>query len=120
MELLLRHKRVNIGQSLREYIAGHIDTVLGRFADRIRRVTIYLVDVNGPRGGIDKRCNIAVQLVEGGTIRAGNVNTHLVAAIYYAADRAARAVRRESQRRRKLARQSRKWNPEADEAFRVS
>jgi putative sigma-54 modulation protein len=114
MELVLRHKHMIVGRSLRNYVAGHTETVLARFADRIGRVTIYLADMNGPRGGVDKRCNIAVQLVGGKTVRVGNTNTHLVAAIYYATDRAAQAVGRESKRRRKLARQDRKWETEAD------
>ena len=35
---------------------------LGRFADRVRSLTVRLSDINGPRGGRDKRCTIAVRL----------------------------------------------------------
>jgi putative sigma-54 modulation protein len=114
MEMVLRHKHVPVGQALRKYVAEHVNTAFGKFADRIQRVTIFLADMNGPRGGVDKRCNIAVQLAKGRTIRSGNTNTHLVAAVYFATDRAAHAVQRALERRRKRARQKRTWDSDAD------
>src|SRR5438552_13371294 len=33
-----------------------------RFADRLRRVEVYLQDTNGPKGGPDTRCSIEAHL----------------------------------------------------------
>lgn len=33
-----------------------------RFADQLRRVEVYVQDVNGQKGGIDKRCSIEAHL----------------------------------------------------------
>jgi putative sigma-54 modulation protein len=107
VELELRQKDMDIGQSLHDHIADYIDTALRRFANRINRVTVWLIDINGPRGGIDKQCRIAVQLSKGKTIRMGHTNTNLVAAIYFAVDRAAHAISRELKRRRKNSRKMR-------------
>jgi putative sigma-54 modulation protein len=107
MELELRQKDMDMGQSLYDHIAGYIDAALNRFANRINRVTIRLVDINGPRGGIDKQCRIAVQLSKGKTIRTGNTNTNMIAATYFAVDRAAHAISRELKRRRKFSRKLR-------------
>lgn len=35
---------------------------LRRFEDRVRSLVVRVTDVNGPRGGIDKRCRVTVQL----------------------------------------------------------
>jgi putative sigma-54 modulation protein len=107
MELELRQKDIVIGQSLQEHIAGYIDAALRRFAGRIYRVTIWLADINGSRGGIDKQCRIAVQLSKGKTIRTENTNTNVAAATYYAVDRAAYAICREIKRRRRISRKTR-------------
>jgi putative sigma-54 modulation protein len=113
MELELRHKGIAVGPSLRDLVASHIQSALGRFAHRIRGVTVQLMDTNGQRGGIDKYCGIAVRLSGGKTIRAREVNTQAVAAFYFAVDRAACAVGRELERRLKRARRRRPWNLEA-------
>lgn len=114
MELIVKQKNLPLGHSLREYVTGHMEASLHEFADRIRRVTVCLADINGPRGGVDKRCNIAVHLARGGTVRAGHTNTQFIAAIYFATDRAAQAIKRRLGRRRKRARQKRAWQLDAD------
>jgi ribosome-associated translation inhibitor RaiA len=70
-------------------------------AHGIRAVTVHLMDVTGSSGAADNRCGIAVTLNSGKTLRTRNVNTQVIAAFYFALDRAARAVRRELERRRR-------------------
>lgn len=68
---------------------------LGRFATRVRSLTVRLSDVNGPRGGRDTRCAIAVRLAgPKRLIIVEDVDVEPLAAIARAADRAARAVAR--------------------------
>ena len=45
-----------------------LDFALGRFGGRISQVTVGLEDLNGPRGGADKRCRLAVRLVPSGKV----------------------------------------------------
>jgi putative sigma-54 modulation protein len=71
------------------------------------------MDTNGRRGGLDKYCGIAVRLSGGKTIRARELNTHVLAAFDFAMDRAANAVGRELERRRKRSWRKRPWNSEA-------
>jgi hypothetical protein len=78
---------------------------LGRFADRVRSLTVRLSDVNGPRGDRDKRCAIAVRLAGSKRlIVVEDLHVDLPAAISRAAERTAhavaRAVRMESRWRR--------------------
>lgn len=41
---------------LREYIERRSRFALGRLADELLDVVVVLEDLNGPRGGVDKRC----------------------------------------------------------------
>jgi hypothetical protein len=68
---------------------------LSRFANRVQSLTVRLSDVNGPRGGRDKRCSIAVRLAGSKRlIVVEDLDVELPAAISRAAERTARAVAR--------------------------
>ena len=110
MRLEIRRKGVRIAASMRQYLTGHVSSALDRFVQGIRRVTIQLADHNGPRGGVDKHCLIAVQLAGGRVIRAGHSDTRLLAAVALATDRAAYAVGRALKRRRKRTERTRLWD----------
>lgn len=40
--------------------ASLIQEALGRFDEKIQRVQLVLVDVNGPKGGLDKECRLVI------------------------------------------------------------
>ncbi|WP_147432304.1 hypothetical protein [Pararobbsia silviterrae] len=46
--------------SIRMHVHARIERAFARIGRRIRHVDVYLNDVNGPRGGPDKRCVIKV------------------------------------------------------------
>ena len=47
-------------------ITRRVGFALSRLSARIRRVEVRLTDVNGPRGGDDKRCRVLLHLDGGG------------------------------------------------------
>jgi putative sigma-54 modulation protein len=63
MKIEIRGSTVPISEALEEHILRKLDFALRRFADRLDRVVVRLVDLNGPKGGIDKRCRIAARLM---------------------------------------------------------
>lgn len=68
---------------------------MGRFAGRVRSLSVRLTDLNGPRGGLDKKCLIAVRLDRPRrVIVIEDVDADESAVVGRAADRAARAVSR--------------------------
>ena len=72
-----------------------LEFALGRFGPRIRRLTVRLDDLNGPRGGVDQYCGVIVHLgAPRKLIVIEEEAAEAVAAIGRAADRAARAVAR--------------------------
>jgi ribosome-associated translation inhibitor RaiA len=114
--LEVQRKGISVRRSLLDAISKQIDEALSRFAGRIRRVSICLSDTNGPRGGVDKDCSIAVQLVRGKTLRARQSDANLLAATNLAADRVTHALRRELERRRKKTGRRRPWESNAEPA----
>ena len=49
-------------QALVHGVRERFEFALGRFAGRVRSITVRLGDLNGPRGGVDKTCAVTVQL----------------------------------------------------------
>jgi putative sigma-54 modulation protein len=87
-----RHLEVTLG--LRAHGERAVDFALGRFGERVDRVRICMLDINGPRGGIDKCCRITVQLRPSGMVYLEETGADLYAALNRAVGRAGRAVGR--------------------------
>ncbi len=48
-------------EELKQYIERRAGFALSRFADELSSVLVTLEDLNGPRGGIDKRCRVLLR-----------------------------------------------------------
>jgi ribosome-associated translation inhibitor RaiA len=73
--------------------------VMRRLAWLLARVRLQLADLNGPRGGLDKRCRVELQADGVGTVVVSSVARNWHAAVDTALDRAARTLLRQRQRR---------------------
>lgn len=62
MKLELRIANLQSSTPLEAHVVRKLDFAVRRFAHRVERVLVRLVDVNGPRGGADERCRIAASL----------------------------------------------------------
>lgn len=87
-------------EALRSYTEQRLATALGWAGEHMRKLAVSLSDINGPRGGIDKRCKIQVQLGGGKEVIIEDTEADLYVAIDRAADRADRAVVRQVERKR--------------------
>jgi ribosome-associated translation inhibitor RaiA len=94
MQLHIRGQNLFLAPAVIERIERRLRFALSRFTDRIDRVTVRFADLNGPRGGVDKRCRIVVRLRPGGQIVIEDTAAGLETAIDRGADRAQRAVAR--------------------------
>ena len=104
MKIHVRSKQLKVDAALRCHIERRLDFSLGRFSQRVERVTVQLTDVNGPRGGDDKACRIEVCLRPSGTVFVEHRDADLVAVVDRAADRIGRTVPRALERERDLVR----------------
>ena len=86
------------GFSLTDALEHHIQNRLGftfsHASSRVRRVFVRLSDLNGPRGGIDKRCLVEVRLDGLPAVVVEDVQSDMYTAIYRAIGRASRTVMR--------------------------
>ncbi len=96
-------RNLELTSAQRQIVERRLAFALGRFGDRVGRVTVFLEDLNGPRGGLDQRCTIEVSLAPSGTVMAEATDAEIVLAVCRAAERVARCVRSEFDRRRTSA-----------------
>ena len=92
MQITIQSQDFTMTSAMQEHITRRLRFALSRSADRIRRVTVRLADVNGPRGGMDKRCRIQVEMPTMASIVTEDVDANMYAAISRSAARAGRAV----------------------------
>jgi putative sigma-54 modulation protein len=62
MELFIRTHNVEMTEAAKEHIHRRLGFALDRFGNRIRKVRVYLMDLNGPRQGVDKLCQLTILL----------------------------------------------------------
>ena len=91
MRVEIRRRRLEVSERLREHVERRLRAALGRFAGRLGGVRVYLRDVNGPRGGPDKRCRIVVHLPPGGRAVVSGMAADPYTAVARTAERSARA-----------------------------
>lgn len=103
MRLEVRGMGMDVPDSLHLYLERRLRFALGRFAPRIRSVVARLGDLNGPRGGPDKHCQLTIKLDPAGDLTVEDAADQFTIAIDGAADRAARATARRLDRERRLA-----------------
>jgi hypothetical protein len=94
MRLEMYGHNIGLSEAARVHIASRVEFALGRFGARINRVRILLADLNGPRGGIDKRCRMIAELLRAGPVVVEHRAAGWGAAVAGAAGRLGHAVRR--------------------------
>lgn len=100
MKIEFRGVGRDAGTTLREHAERRILFALSRFAGRLREVRVRLADVNGPRGGVDRRCTVEVRGPGLRPLFVEVLDAEPLAALDRAADRARRAVVRALDRSR--------------------
>lgn len=98
MQIDIQTQGFDLSPTARARIERRVRSVLSRVAQRVEHVGLHLSDINGPRGGIDKRSNVQVLLGASGTIVVDNVHRDLFRAVDQSLSLASRAVVRRLQR----------------------
>ena len=102
MRIAIHANGFDMTAALHQYTEQRVSTALGWARLHMRKLAVSLSDINGPRGGVDKRCKIQVQLDNGREVIIDECEADLYAAIDRAAERADRAVVRSVERTRQF------------------
>jgi len=92
MRITIRSPHVSASDTVRTYIGRRLRESLVHFEDRIGSVQVRLEDVNGPRGGLDKLCQVVIGCGKLGTVHTEAKHKTLRDAIDGAIERAKHAV----------------------------
>lgn len=102
MNVEIRFRTLDPSNALREHASDVARRRLDRFRHKVESVGVRVVDVNGPRGGLDKVCQVSVHGVLGTTaLREQGSDAYVVVA--RAIERLAAALGRQDARRRSHA-----------------
>lgn len=102
MNIQIHAQDFTLTEGLRDHVARRLAYALNHGVDSVSRVVVRLSDVNGPRGGIDKRCDIEIRLKGSATIAIEDTEVDLYVAIDRATERAGRTLDRRLARRREF------------------
>ena len=58
----------DLTDAIRQRVESHVQSMVGRFARSIVRVTVRVEDINAGRGGIDKKCSMAATVKRHGVV----------------------------------------------------
>ncbi len=100
MNLDLQSRPFPITPALADAVETQLETIAQRFGSRVSSISVRLDDVNGKRGGIDKRCRIVVRMARHRSVVGQALSDDLYHAISLAARRAETALGRRRERTR--------------------
>ncbi len=103
MQIEIQARNFSMTRALRAHIERRLEFALSTCYRHVKRILVRLSDVNGPRGGNDKRCHLEV-LLPGQVVVVEDTEADLYLAINRAASRAGRSAVRQLRRRRHINR----------------
>ncbi len=98
MRVQIRFRGLRGTQELREYVMRRIGFQLSRFGDKLSGVVVRIADINGPKGGVDKECQVTVHGAQIGTSTLTELGTTSFGAVDAAVERMGRSVSRSIER----------------------
>ena len=107
MQIDIQARDFSLTDALLSHAERRLRSTLTCCDDHIQRVVIRLSDINGPRGGADKRCHLRVVLDGLPDVVIEDIEVDLYVAIDRATDRAGRTLVRKISRQQTLLKQGR-------------
>lgn len=100
MRIDIKTHKFPLTSALRSHAQRRLHYALSSIEDHIQRVVMRLSDINGPRGGVDKRCRLQLVLEGLPDLVVEDTQADLYMAIDRASDRAGRTLLRKLERRK--------------------
>jgi ribosomal subunit interface protein len=94
MQLDIQTNGFSLTDGIRNYATRRMQFALDRNDGQVMHVKLNLADINGPRGGVDKKCQINLVLAGHSNIVIEDTEADLYVAIDRASERCARTLNR--------------------------
>jgi len=101
---IIFESRDAVGANMRELSVERVRFVLRRLTALVPRAKVQFSDVNGPRGGVDKRCQVELRTETTGTVVIASLARDWRTALDRSLGRATRVLTRSLQRHQKPVR----------------
>lgn len=102
MKVEIRAHHLELTEGLQAYAEERVCFGLDWARHHVRKIMLRISDINGPRGGIDKRCQLRIPLPGMRDVVIEDTDADSRVAIGRAVDRAARTLERRFSRRREF------------------
>ena len=104
----IQARNFSLTKALRSYAERRLNLALNSGKAHIHRVVIRLSDINGPRGGADKKCHLEIMLGGLPSVVIEDTEIDLYEAIDRATERAGNTMERRLGKQQTLLRHNRK------------
>ena len=115
MQIDIQSRGFSLTDALLNYSEQRLLFSMSYFSGHINKVIVRLSDINGPRGGTDKRCHLQLIITGLPDIVVDDTEADMYAAIDRAMDRARRTVARKIDRQQTLLKQSHPFSLEEEQ-----
>jgi len=100
MLIIIHGNGFEMERALRDDVQEKIKLVLGRFQSQIRKVSVYLADLNGPKKGVDKSIRLVIEIERQPVVVVEEKGEDWLALLESISDRAAHTLARQIERSR--------------------
>ena len=101
MKINVRVRGINFSDEMHKAVERIIAFAVDRFDTQVDKISVYLADVNGPKGGVDKLCQITANLSRGNPVLILEKGTDILSMVNRAASRVGHRIGRNLQHRRR-------------------
>jgi len=91
-------------EAIELFVQDEVNLAFDRFRDQIISVDVFMKDINGPKGGVDKQVLIRARLRNRQRIALETTHENLYAAIKRSVNKCKRAIRRSLRKSRRIDR----------------
>ena len=105
MQIQIHTHQFDLTEAIRLYIEQRVAFALGWSRDELLKIHFRLADINGPRGGIDKSCQVILRFKGKKDLVVEDTQTDLYLAIDRALERASRSLARQLAKQREIQHQ---------------
>ena len=102
MRIYIQTQGFELTAAIDQYVRRQLSSKLAGAEDSVVAVDVFLEDMNGPKGGIDKKALVCVQLVSRLAVRFEAVHDDLYRAIGVAARKTRQNVKRALRKHKRL------------------